>query len=208
MSGLLQRLAGQALGAKTANPAPRIRAAASVHAQAPVTPLVSEGAPCPSLSLPTPSESPYSPRFSGPQEKPDEREIAAAAQSRAVLLESRASHPDIEQPAAPTRHNEIAPLIAPPAQSKSTEMAARLPERLLGEATPAAPRANDITPTHAPSLAASQTRAAEHGPTEVHVHIGRIEVTAIHEASGLPKQRRAPRATRPLSDYLARRSSP
>jgi hypothetical protein len=43
--------------------------------------------------------------------------------------------------------------------------------------------------------------------TEVHVSIGRIEVTAVHEAA--PPRRLAPRATKPmgLDEYLARRGA-
>jgi hypothetical protein len=55
---------------------------------------------------------------------------------------------------------------------------------------PAAPRAGTVEET-----------------TEVHVSIGRIEVTAVHEAA--PPRRSAPRATKPmgLDEYLARRGS-
>jgi hypothetical protein len=45
--------------------------------------------------------------------------------------------------------------------------------------------------------------------TEVHVHIGRIEVTALNPPSDTPLRRRdrAARQTMPLSDYLAKRRS-
>jgi hypothetical protein len=56
----------------------------------------------------------------------------------------------------------------------------------------------------APQPASERTgKVAE--TTEVHVSIGRIEVTAVHEAT--PPRRPAPRATQPtsLTEYLARR---
>lgn len=48
--------------------------------------------------------------------------------------------------------------------------------------------------------------AAEQEPTEVHVHIGRIEVTAVHEAPPARKRPEPPPRTAPsLEDYLAQR---
>lgn len=41
-------------------------------------------------------------------------------------------------------------------------------------------------------------------PSEVHVHIGRIEVTAVHEPSPRFSKREHPRSTKTLEEYLAR----
>jgi hypothetical protein len=54
-----------------------------------------------------------------------------------------------------------------------------------------------------PNVAA---QAAADEPTEVHIHIGRIEVTAVHEAPAprtLPSRKQAPMS---LDAYLAARS--
>jgi len=73
----------------------------------------------------------------------------------------------------------------------------RAPEPLLPSLA-AAPTAN--------SVAAMQTPAAtSETPNEVHVHIGRIEVTAVQSSE--PRKRKAKAAQQPMSldDYLARR---
>lgn len=52
-------------------------------------------------------------------------------------------------------------------------------------------------------------QATAHDDTEVHIHIGRIEVTALHEAAP-PARRRvaaAPRAPMSLDSYLAARGN-
>jgi hypothetical protein len=46
-------------------------------------------------------------------------------------------------------------------------------------------------------------------PTEVHVHIGRIEVIAAPEPAAPNKQHKSPqRSTLPLADYLAKKARP
>jgi hypothetical protein len=68
-----------------------------------------------------------------------------------------------------------------------------------------------LPPTGMPSAAnpAWQPRQgnAVEETTEVHVSIGRIEVTAVHEAP--PQRRPAPKANQPMSldDYLAKREA-
>jgi hypothetical protein len=44
-------------------------------------------------------------------------------------------------------------------------------------------------------------------PTEVHVHIGRIDVTAAREPPAPKKSRKSSRETLPLAEYLSRRRS-
>jgi hypothetical protein len=82
------------------------------------------------------------------------------------------------------------------------------PSRLLPE------RRNDYLPTvsslRAPAAAiTAATPATQHTQTnEVHVHIGRIDITALQDAPAERKPRAPARQTRPLSDYLARRPTP
>jgi hypothetical protein len=83
-----------------------------------------------------------------------------------------------------------------------------LPPRLLTETEPA-PSTPSIA---AASLAAdlptrTDLAGTDEQPTEVHVHIGRIEVSAVHEAPPQKKSRPAARRSASLTDYLARRKS-
>ena len=80
------------------------------------------------------------------------------------------------------------------------------------DVSPTGPRAPEpLLPSHAAaptanSVAAMQTPAAtSEAPNEVHVHIGRIEVTAVQSSE--PPRRKAKAAQQPMSlnDYLARR---
>ena len=48
----------------------------------------------------------------------------------------------------------------------------------------------------------------ENEPTEVHIHIGRIEVTAVHEASPQRPKPKARQTAMSLESYLAERSKP
>jgi hypothetical protein len=58
-----------------------------------------------------------------------------------------------------------------------------------------------------PAVADRSKASSDPESTEVHVHIGRIEVTAL-PAPAAPKQRERPvRQSVPLSDYLAKRRS-
>jgi hypothetical protein len=91
-----------------------------------------------------------------------------------------------------------------PSPAKS-EVSPGLPEPLLDdvqiEARPA------IAPlTHPVSVIRAESKDSRAEPTEVHVHIGRIEVIAAPAPATPKKSRTAPaRNTLPLTDYLARR---
>jgi hypothetical protein len=84
-----------------------------------------------------------------------------------------------------------------------------VPTPLLDEIITAPLPPRTIAPAFVHGASASQSGHATAGsePTEVHVHIGRIEVTAVAEPEK-PKKTRpsAPRQTLSLADYLARRS--
>ncbi len=97
--------------------------------------------------------------------------------------------------------------LQPPTDARVVHAA--LPTPLLGEfvSTPAAAAATSTIRPTAPQDATNLRADAE--PTEVHVHIGRIEVTAVYPPAATPLRRRdrPPRQTLPLSDYLAKRGS-
>jgi hypothetical protein len=64
----------------------------------------------------------------------------------------------------------------------------------------AAPRQQAWPPTTA--------QESENEPTEVHIHIGRIEVTAVHEAAPQRSKPKARQAAMSLESYLAERGKP
>jgi hypothetical protein len=98
-----------------------------------------------------------------------------------------------------------AALAAPVPRSPAPQFVA--PARLLGEvAKPrAAPAGIVANVSERRLLIDSPASNVEPPPSEVHVHIGRVEVKAVTEAAA-PKKPRAPatRPTRTLSDYLSR----
>ena len=93
--------------------------------------------------------------------------------------------------AQPTHPNHHAP--APPTAA---------PAPLLPRQNNAPPSAS--APWSAVSPAASPARVADEA-TEVHIHIGRIEVTAMHEVAPPRKRPAAAPAPTPLDTYLAAR---
>lgn len=114
-----------------------------------------------------------------------------------------------QDPAAP---QALQPLAAAPPVSQRLDPSALVQPSHSNRPVPAPllPRQNNAPPPAsaswpAASPAASLARAAEEA-TEVHVHIGRIEVTAVHGAA--PPRRRpaaAPPVSTPLDAYLAAR---
>jgi hypothetical protein len=203
MSGLLQRLADQAVGAQ-ASSAPRIRPAASVHAQVSVSQPyeVAVARPVPMLVSEAPPMAPQDSPPASPQR------LSPQAFSKTVQPvggdRQFAPQPEIPGPsearAAPPR------VLHEPSNGRAShEFAETAPPPLLGEAQViSAPSAiTPVTPAPLPAVAMSGDARAK--PTEVHVHIGRIEVIAAPEP--VPKKgRTTSRNTLPLSDYLARRT--
>lgn len=105
-------------------------------------------------------------------------------------------------PVAATAHTVAAPALAP-------SQPPRDPAPLLPAHAGAAPSAIPAGP--APSARAAASRAGNgppttHEDTEVHIHIGRIDISAVHETPK-PKPRTRERA-QPVSlhDYLATRT--
>jgi len=98
---------------------------------------------------------------------------------------------------------EVQPQVTPPPPFSPP----RAPQLLLGEVRASPAPTSAITPVAPPRNVNdnSQTRGTAEA-TEVHVHIGRIDVTAVQEPAQAKKSRiAAPRNTLTLSDYLARR---
>ena len=125
--------------------------------------------------------------------------------------EAQPSHdaglPALDVPAAARRPNTAWANRAPPGASAApSDRVPDVPAMLL---PPGAGRIPPLLPPAPLPRAGGAERALGHGPqeetTEVHVHIGRIEVTAVHEpapAKAAGSRRPAPMA---LDDYLARR---
>ncbi|MDC7824840.1 hypothetical protein PQS90_06750 [Pseudomonas sp. BLCC-B13] len=96
-----------------------------------------------------------------------------------------------------------------PATGSEVGAVLRLPERTLDKLVlplpllPASPPGASPAPAASASASASALPARE--PDEVHIHIGRIEVTAIQESRPASKPSRKGAAALSLDDYLARR---
>lgn len=107
----------------------------------------------------------------------------------------------VEPPAAPDSPppQPLAPLAMPPADGAPGALAS--PEALLPTSEPR----RELTPPRTRPESAT-SRPADSGPAEVHVHIGRIEVTAPSSApGGNRKAARSDAGLMSLDDYLTRR---
>lgn len=113
----------------------------------------------------------------------------------------------------------LPPSPAPPAAPAARAAASSRPEaagpaRLMPAATPRPTPAATMpvagqSAWSAYSTARSPARAAKaEEPTEVHVHIGRIDVTAVHEPAAPRRRPAGAPAPMSLDTYLARRSRP
>lgn len=212
MSGLLQRLAGQAMRAMSAGGGggpDRIRSAASVHQRVPLGAVPQESAGT--------SEVPRQPELARegpakdartPDRDPAPREFAAQTAPSPLTTRSLPV-PDFTMPAS---RSETRPSSHPAGTTHQPEVrsvTSAAPARLLQEVPVvradtvgmAARVAEPRLQFDAPRNAAART------PTEVHVHIGRIEVSAAGDPA--PRKPRVPasRPTRDLSDYLSRSRS-
>lgn len=205
MSGLLQRLAGQAMGPQ-ASGAPRIRSAMSVHAQAPMG-LARDGeAPrtMPGLVPVVPRSQAAEPHTLTVTQPGSPPEFTTVIQSGEPAREPS----PLANPTQPVESPSMSPHASrePSDRNASRDVVEKAPRPLLEEVE-AFNSPPVIAPAAQPSLAVT---VAPNGPraepTEVHVHIGRIEVIAAPEAGAPKKNRAAPaRNTLPLADYLARR---
>jgi hypothetical protein len=210
MNGLLQRLAGQALGATSrggSGTSTRIRSAASVHRHAPLGFAPREHTNSPA-AVRTPELARPEPAIDARAPDRDAEPPASVARTTPVSLASRPMPmPESAMPATRAAMQPDSSPVDTPREAELRSVASVAPARLLQEVADARADGVDIAArlaeprlqVNAPGGAAART------PTEVHVHIGRIEVTAASDAAA-PKKPRAPasRPTRDLSDYLLR----
>jgi hypothetical protein len=209
VNGLLQRLVGPALVRTARSSLPGIRPAAVIHAQASLA--ISGDAP--EISSPRPlvdadtASTGLEHRVREPQSMPRTMERIVSPDVKQTIptsseLTARAKTA-VRETAAP-------PLASPmiPHAEATASPPERVPQPLLDAAvinivTPQ--RITPLSPMNAAAPGGSQQRTE---PTEVHVHIGRIEVIATQEPTAPKKSRTsAARSTLPLAEYLARRRS-
>jgi len=211
MSGLLNRLASQAFGAAVSNE-PRIRPAASVHARVPFQQPEPDSRQPSLRTLPElPAENPARDPGVRTETKPaPARFDAAATVDQAARRQPGAFAPLVGFRPTPQFVEKAS--VATPAQRAPQvgEFESRTPRALLAEVPVGPVPPPTIAPLTPARLQIEPTRSRAAGePTEVHVHIGRIEVTAMPEPAAAAKKPRPPaRSTRPLSEYLARPRSP
>jgi len=204
VSGLLNRLAGQAMGSRAQGAPSRIRAAMSVHAQAP---LGTDGTDSPGAEpgLEMPPSAAHASTLPESRAPADEDLAVEASPTRTVTLESTRHH-DANTNVAPSMRS--AQRVAARGRDTATPaLRAASPAPLLPEAPPPAQTLASIPqPARESRDLTSPKSAAADVPTEVHVHIGRIDVIATPEHDA-PKKPRTPasRPTLPLADYLGRR---
>lgn len=197
----MQRLVGQARG--TGAGGSQIRAAMSVHT---VMPL-GGGAPAPETGSPElagqpPTRSPNN-IYKG-EPGPAAREVPAPRDVPQVLAAVEpVSSPRIVAPIPSVAVESVR--VAPRVIERTTS----LPQPLLAEAPAPAVTAFAAAPVfNATREGDSRIRPdSPREPTEVHVHIGRIEVLAAPEPAAPKKsQKPVPRPTVPLAEYLARKT--
>jgi hypothetical protein len=193
MNGLLQRLARQALDRS----GPRIRSAAAVHAQVPIV-LPSRPPREASArwgfdfaaSASTTAAPPATPRDSEAHlsGEPSDRVDRAGQDESRQPIDTAVRPADVDDRAAP-----ITLSTAPPAPPP-------LLDHLASSSVPAVGSIRPVTPDQ-------PKRRPDREANEVHVHIGRIEVTAVAATTPAKQRERTARQSVPLSDYLAKRRS-
>ncbi len=103
----------------------------------------------------------------------------------------------------------LQPVAQPSVFSANGSEVGAVPERTLDKLVLPLPLLPASPPGAAPAPAASASASASalpaRAPDEVHIHIGRIEVTAIQESRPAGKPSRKGAAPLSLDDYLARR---
>lgn len=177
----------------------------SVHAQVPLGGSRVEMLSSPDIdtAVPNGSNAPLGTTYrSGPHPAP--RPVSASGQSSPLQSAERAVRPPdrLADARAPTQRAARQTPV-----SRAQERAATLPQPLLAEApAPAVMPLASAPLTNVSHDGDSRIRPdAHHGSTEVHVHIGRIEVIAAPEPAAMTTPRvPTPRQTVPLAEYLAR----
>ncbi len=186
--------------------APRIRSAMSVHAQVPVgSPRDGEA------SQPTTALAPEAARLQAKEIEAAVPERRGPAQEFTTVVHTVETAGEVARQvhtARPpeTRTMSLQTLREVPTRRGTHDSLKPVPQPLLDEVytvTPTPAISPAAQPAPALTVAAKNTQSE---PTEVHVHIGRIEVIAAPELAAPKKNRATPaRNTLPLADYLARR---
>jgi hypothetical protein len=230
MSGLLHRLAARALGiASTVRPvagAPTFPAQAEAPAPR-VAGDLDQAEPRAAVEQPVLASRPASPAFAPDavaehaaptvERLPPASDTATAPPARRAELHGQhrpvGEVPEVSSlgPAPPIeRASEPDPLLAPRAVRRDTRRTGLPDPAPTPDAPPLLPLQSRSEALQVVPLPGAPSRSAARAPlgdetTEVHVSIGRIEVTAVHEA---PQPKRAParpRKPRSLDEYLAGR---
>jgi len=186
MSGLLRRLAGQVVP----NGAPRVRAAESLRRAPPIVmPSGSERREAATSLARAPLEATR-------REQAFTRSLAGVAEPATVA--APAASFEAERPSS--RAEDPPWLVPPPLPELAPALELVRVEPRLGDAAMPARYAPEERRESDPGYA----RHAE--PSEVHVHIGRIEVTAVQEPPSRRTKREPQRPSPSLEDYLAGRT--
>lgn len=159
----------------------------------------------------------HTPRASGAAVTPTDRDRAPSPPSTLLPLDEDGTaqatpHPgrSIHGAAALPGSPEAAPTPPDrqdhlPAVSPLAPAEARQPAALLPPVPAPMPSLADPWTTAVPRRARTADRATDTEPTEVHVTIGRIEVTAVREPAAAPKPAARRNAPMSLDEYLAQR---
>jgi hypothetical protein len=205
VSRLLQRLTGQARGAG----GPRIRPAAAMRAQVPIAfaPREPNGAIDASTALESAPRSDAGGFLNRPASHEGPRQPSNVVSPQAMPTVATTRDPEMPFAAAPPVVDRGATAPLPPPFLVPDIIVAPPAPTAIAPIRPAA--AAIITPIR-PAVTREARTDASGDPTEVHVHIGRIEVTALPApTASIPARReRTARPRVPLSDYLAKRRSP
>lgn len=121
----------------------------------------------------------------------------APAPGLAPRTADRVANRPVDRTAATGALDTAAPFEAPP-----TLLPSPSPPR-PGATRSAADAASPRSP--AADRTAAQARATAEGPNEVHVHIGRIDVTAVQQPAPTPRAEKRGPTPMSLDEYLARR---
>ena len=210
----MHRLVNHVVGAPAASSPSRIRPASAVHALEPIAQTTARERALPTL-LPTPyaadtgrgsatagrslTNAPTASQFGPPS--PD---------TSTLPLDPSRLEPHDMRPIGDSAPTVSAASANPRADADLRHEGSAIapPQRLLEEVAPRVAQSPIVPARIHSDLSSRADRARDAGQsTEVHVHIGRIEVTATHEPSASKKTRAPTRPAVPLSQYLARRRS-
>jgi hypothetical protein len=192
VKGLLQRLANQAVPGAV----PRVRAAASIRRGPPLIVQSAADRGGEGFSV---ARSPEQASFREALNEYRARTDVPTQTPGVSPIESSGDGPSTRAPETGRR--------AERSESEHLKVGRLLPEAAAAIDSPRpspflAARGDKSQDFHARRLATDgPIRDAE--PSEVHVHIGRIEVTAVHEAAPRRSKREPTRPTKTLEEYLA-----